>query len=65
MEYYLSMRKKAIMPFAGQWTELKTNMYRQRKHTQKHRCYMLSFMLNLKKKIQPTKTTTTTTTTKA
>jgi hypothetical protein len=50
MEYYLSTKKDAIMPFAGQWTEVKTNMWRQRKHTQKHRCYRLSFMLNLKKK---------------
>ena len=50
MEYYSATKKNEILPFATTWVNLEGIMFSEMSQTEKDKCYMLSYMENLKTK---------------
>ena len=47
MEYYLSVKKNEILPFATMWIELECIMLNQMSQSQKDKYHMISFICGI------------------
>ena len=52
MEYYSSIKKNEIMPFAATWIDLKIVILREVSQTEKEKYHMISLINRMLKKIE-------------
>ena len=47
MEYYSTIRKNEIIPFAGTWMDLETIILNEVSQTEKNKCHMISLICGI------------------